>query len=76
MSIVYLGLGSNLGDREAHLREVLSRLQEAGVRGAALSPLYETDPVGYLNQPDFLNAVCRAETDLFPHELLRALKAI
>ena len=76
MPIVYLGLGTNLGDREAHLREAVRRLDEAGVHVTALSPLYETAPVGYLDQPDFLNAVCRAECQLPPHDLLRVVKGI
>jgi len=76
MPVVYLGLGSNLGDRESNLREAIRRLDEAGARVLALSPLYETAPVGYLDQPDFLNAVCRAETDLPPRDLLRVVKDI
>jgi len=70
MSTTYLGLGSNLDDREANLREAVRRLTAAGVRVLTLSPVYETAPVGYRDQPDFLNAVCRAETDLSPHDLL------
>ncbi len=76
MPTVYLGLGSNLGDRAANLRAALQRLEAAGVRVLALSPFYETEPVGYRDQPDFLNAACRAETDLSPHDLLHAIKAI
>lgn len=76
MPTVYLGLGTNLGDREANLKEAVRRLNEAGVRVLARSPLYETTPVGYLDQPDFLNAVCRAETDLAPGDLLCVVKGI
>lgn len=76
MSTVYLGLGSNLGDREAHLREAIRRLETAGVHVLALSPFYETTPVGYRDQPDFLNAACHAETNLSPHDLLRVIKSM
>jgi len=76
MPLIYLGLGSNLGDREKNLRAALHSLEAAGVQVITLSPIYETAPVGYPDQPDFLNAVCRARTALAPHDLLRAIKAI
>jgi 2-amino-4-hydroxy-6-hydroxymethyldihydropteridine diphosphokinase len=63
---VYLGLGSNIGDREGHLRAAIERLQ--GVR--RVSPIYETEPVDYTAQAWFLNVVVEAETDLFPMQLL------
>jgi 2-amino-4-hydroxy-6-hydroxymethyldihydropteridine diphosphokinase len=73
----YLGLGSNVGDREAHLRAALRLLREHGVEVEATSSLYETEPVGeILDQPDFLNAVVRVGTDLEPDELLDLCKAI
>lgn len=72
---VYLGLGSNLGDRLANLRTALSLMEAAGIRVIKASSLYETEPVGPA-QPDFLNAVCRVRTDLPPHGLLAALKRI
>jgi 2-amino-4-hydroxy-6-hydroxymethyldihydropteridine diphosphokinase len=73
----YLGLGSNLGDREAHLRAALDALPDHGVAVDAVSSLYETEPVGeLLEQPDFLNAVVRVRTDLDPEALLDACKAI
>ena len=71
----YLALGSNLGDREALLREAVRRIRALG-EIATLSPIYETDPVGYLDQGAFLNAVAALDTDLEPHELLVRLKAI
>lgn len=55
--IAYLGLGSNLGDREANLRQAISLLAERGLRLIAESSVYETDPVDYLDQPKFLNQV-------------------
>ena len=75
MSTVYLGLGSNLGNREANLRAALRALWRMG-RVEAVSSLYETEPVGGLPQPPFLNAACRFETGLEPRPLLRFLKGL
>jgi 2-amino-4-hydroxy-6-hydroxymethyldihydropteridine diphosphokinase len=73
----YLSLGSNVGDREANLRVALAALRDHGVEVAAVSSLYETEPVGeFPDQPDFLNAAVRIETDLEPHALLDLCKAI
>ncbi len=73
----YLGLGSNVGDRESHLREAVAALREHGVEVDAVSSLYETEPVGeVLEQPDFLNAAIRIRTELDPEELLDVCKAI
>ena len=72
-----MGLGSNVGDREAHLRAALRLLGEHGVEVDAVSSLYETEPVGeILDQPDFLNAATRIRTGLEPEELLDLCKAI
>ena len=54
---VYLGLGSNLGDRDANLREAIGRIKGLGLEVARESSVYETEPVGYLDQPWFLNQV-------------------
>jgi 2-amino-4-hydroxy-6-hydroxymethyldihydropteridine diphosphokinase len=71
-----IALGSNLasefGDREANLREVVRRLGELG-EVKAVSQFYDTEPVGYLDQPRFLNAAVVLETELEPVELMRAL---
>lgn len=72
---IYLGLGSNLDDREAQLREALARLPES-VRVMAMSGVYETEPVGFTNQPSFLNAVARVETALEPAALLEVCAAV
>ncbi len=72
---VYLGLGSNLGDRQANLAYALERLSEKAVI-VSISSVYETDPVGYEEQPRFLNAVLSAETELPPVELLRFIKDV
>ncbi|SRR5690606_38135889 len=75
MPTVYLGLGTNLGDREANLRAALRRLREV-VRIEAVSSVYESEPVGYRAQPDFWNLVVRAGTRLEPLALLEALRGI
>jgi len=73
----YVGLGANLGNREAALRGALAALADApGVRVLRVSPLYETDPVGVTDQPPFLNQVAELETDLAPDDLLALLLAI
>jgi 2-amino-4-hydroxy-6-hydroxymethyldihydropteridine diphosphokinase len=75
--IAYLGLGSNLGDREENLRAALTQLERHGLEVEAVSSLYETEPVGeILDQPDFLNAVARIRTSLGPEELLELCKGI
>lgn len=73
---VYLGLGANLGDREANIAQALAALSRRGCRVCALSPLYETEPWGIMDQPRFLNAAACVETALGPHALLDALKMI
>jgi 2-amino-4-hydroxy-6-hydroxymethyldihydropteridine diphosphokinase len=72
---VYLGLGTNLGDRLNRLREALNHIRKfGGIR--KVSPCYETKPIGYAEQPDFLNLACLIETSLSPHDLLKKLKDI
>lgn len=74
--IIYLSLGSNVGDREGNLRAAIAALAGVGVQVVRVSPLYETEPVDYLEQAWFLNCVVEAETGLEPLELLRALRGI
>jgi 2-amino-4-hydroxy-6-hydroxymethyldihydropteridine diphosphokinase len=70
-------LGSNVGDREAHLRGAIGDLRRHGVEVQAVSSIYETEPVGeILDQPDFLNAALRIRTALGPEELLDLCKVI
>lgn len=71
----YLGLGSNLGDRRANLAEALRLLSER-VEVVAVSSVYDTAPVGVGEQPRFLNAVCRIESDVGPLQLLTLAKGI
>jgi 2-amino-4-hydroxy-6-hydroxymethyldihydropteridine diphosphokinase len=77
VAAAFVGLGANLGDREATLRRAISLLGEAdGVQVTAVSSFRETAPVGYLDQPRFLNGAVLLETTLAPRELLDALLAI
>jgi 2-amino-4-hydroxy-6-hydroxymethyldihydropteridine diphosphokinase len=75
MATVYLGLGANIGNREANLRTAL-RAATRMCRVTAASSLYETEPIGDLEQPPFYNAAAAIETGLEPLSLLRFLKAI
>jgi 2-amino-4-hydroxy-6-hydroxymethyldihydropteridine diphosphokinase len=75
--IAYIGLGSNLGPRERHLRDALDALRATpGLRALAVSSLYETRHVGPVPQGPHLNAVARVESRLGPRELLERLLAI
>jgi 2-amino-4-hydroxy-6-hydroxymethyldihydropteridine diphosphokinase len=72
-----LGLGSNVGDRRAELQAAVDALAGEGIRPLASSSTYDTDPVGeVLEQPSFLNACVRVETELEPLELLDAVKRL
>jgi 2-amino-4-hydroxy-6-hydroxymethyldihydropteridine diphosphokinase len=73
----YVALGSNLGDRERTLLAAVDALgAEEGIRVLVVSRLIDTEPVGYLDQPHFLNGVVALETDLPPRELLDRLLAL
>ncbi len=69
--MVFLGLGSNLGDRAANIAAAVALLDQwPGIKVSRCSSLYETEPFGYKEQPDFVNAVVAVETVLEPEELL------
>jgi 2-amino-4-hydroxy-6-hydroxymethyldihydropteridine diphosphokinase len=73
----YVGLGANLGDREGTLRRAVELLAaEPGIEVVAVSSFRETEPVGYVDQPAFLNGACAVETDLSPRDLLDRLLAV
>ncbi len=73
----YVSLGTNLGDREQNLRDALTALDRlCGTRVTKVSDLFETDPVGYADQPDFLNLCAALETRLSPRALLGACLGI
>ena len=73
---MWLGLGSNLGDRAVALRWAVERLGDEGVSVEAVSSLYATAPQGVEDQPEFLNAACRVRTDLDPPGMLALAKAL
>jgi 2-amino-4-hydroxy-6-hydroxymethyldihydropteridine diphosphokinase len=73
----FLGLGSNIGDRRAHLEAAVATLPEHGVTVLGSSSVYETEPVGLvLDQPEFYNACLRVQTGLEPEPLLDACKEV
>ena len=75
MAVAAIALGSNLGDREKNLREAIARIRVLGsVR--SVSSFHDTAPVGYTEQPRFLNAALLLDTELEPVELMRALLGI
>jgi 2-amino-4-hydroxy-6-hydroxymethyldihydropteridine diphosphokinase len=77
MTLGYLGLGSNVGDRRGNLEAAVAALPAHGVDVLASSSVYETEPVGLvLDQRDFYNACIRIETAFGPEELLDACKAV
>jgi 2-amino-4-hydroxy-6-hydroxymethyldihydropteridine diphosphokinase len=73
----YVGLGANLGDRAGTIRRAVELLgAESGIEVVAVSTLRETDPVGYADQPTFLNGAAALQTELSPRELLERLLAV
>jgi 2-amino-4-hydroxy-6-hydroxymethyldihydropteridine diphosphokinase len=76
MKTTYLGLGSNVGDREANLRAAIERMRAPDLRVLRVSPVYETEPLDYTRQRWFLNLVVEAETSLFPMQLLARVARI
>ena len=76
MITVYIALGTNIGEREENLRAALRHLPEVGVHIRRVSSVYETEPLDYLDQDWFLNAVLEAQTELDALDLLRCLRLI
>ncbi len=76
MKTVYLGLGSNVGDREAQLRAAVTALESSDLQVVRESPIYETEPQGLRDQAWFLNMVVEARTSLFPLQLLTRVMQI
>lgn len=77
MSTAYIGIGSNLGDRQKNIEIALEKLKSRrGIELKEVSSIIETEPVGDVNQSKFLNACCRLQTSLYPDELLDCLKSI
>jgi len=76
MSVAYIGIGSNLGDREFNCKQAIGLLRQKGIIVSKESSLYETKPWGVRDQPLFLNMAIEIETDLKPSEVLRTIKDI
>ena len=76
MSIAYVALGSNLGERKQNLLTALNYMEQSGLKILAVSSLLETEPYGVTDQPSFINAAVKIETELTAHDLLRLLLAI
>lgn len=76
MKIVYIALGSNVGDRAANLRQARQQIAASDLRVLRESSIYETAPRDVEDQPWFLNQVIECETDLFPRQLLARLQKI
>jgi 2-amino-4-hydroxy-6-hydroxymethyldihydropteridine diphosphokinase len=76
LKTAFLGLGSNVGDREANLRDAVERLASEEIRVLRRSSVYETAPQEILDQPWFLNAVVEVETSMFPLQLLARIREI
>lgn len=71
--VAYIGLGSNLGDRQANIERALALLQSHGLELVAVAPYLETEPYGVTDQPSFINTVCCVKTVLEPLQLLDLL---
>ena len=76
MAKVFIGFGSNIGERENYIKKALKLLEKEGIHIEAISPILETEPYGKKNQPPFLNGVLEARTKIPPIELLRILKKV
>jgi 2-amino-4-hydroxy-6-hydroxymethyldihydropteridine diphosphokinase len=76
MKIAYLGLGSNLGDRNANLADAVTRLAGESVRVLRASSIWETEPRDVRDQPWFLNQVIEVESDLLPRQLFQRIQRI
>jgi 2-amino-4-hydroxy-6-hydroxymethyldihydropteridine diphosphokinase len=76
MVTAYIALGTNIGEREDNLRAALRHLPDVGVHIGRVSSVYETEPVDFLDQDWFLNAVIESQTELDALDLLRALRLI
>ena len=70
MHQIYLGLGTNLGDKEANLKAAVEEINKRVGEVTSLSAFYMTEPWGFVSESSFLNAVCGVETVLAPHDLL------
>lgn len=76
MAIAYISIGSNLGNRQRNCLRAIELLEKRGIIAKKKSSMYETEPWGVKDQPQFINMALEVETELEPHELLRTLKDV
>ena len=76
LTVVYLSLGSNVGDREENLRSAVGELDDPGFRVRRVSAIVESAPLYLTDQPAFLNVVVETETTLAPEDVLRRIEAV
>ncbi len=72
-NIIYLSLGSNLGNKKAYLQNALGELKKCRIKILKTSSIYKTEPIGFKDQPEFFNIVIKGETGLSPDELLQTI---
>ncbi|MHC1718403.1 MAG: 2-amino-4-hydroxy-6-hydroxymethyldihydropteridine diphosphokinase [Acidaminococcaceae bacterium] len=76
MPIAYIALGSNLGEKKQNILTAINYMEQSGLKVLAVSSLLETEPYGVTDQPFFINAAVKIETELAAHDLLKLLLAI
>ncbi|MHB9943431.1 2-amino-4-hydroxy-6-hydroxymethyldihydropteridine diphosphokinase [Clostridium sporogenes] len=76
MHTVYVAFGSNMGEKENYIKRALEKIEERGIKIIKVSPIYETEPYGVLDQDSFLNGVVKIETNLTPENLIKELLLI
>ncbi|MCW6084502.1 MULTISPECIES: 2-amino-4-hydroxy-6-hydroxymethyldihydropteridine diphosphokinase [Clostridium] len=76
MHIAYVAFGSNIGEKENYIKRALEKIEERKIKIIKVSPIYETEPYGVLDQDSFLNGVVKIETNLTPENLIKELLLI
>ncbi|EPY2304438.1 2-amino-4-hydroxy-6-hydroxymethyldihydropteridine diphosphokinase [Clostridium sporogenes] len=76
MHTAYVAFGSNIGEKENYIKRALEKIEERDIKIIKVSPIYETEPYGVLDQDSFLNGVVRIETNLTPEDLIKELLLI
>ncbi|CAM2904799.1 2-amino-4-hydroxy-6-hydroxymethyldihydropteridine diphosphokinase [Clostridium sporogenes] len=73
MHTAYVAFGSNIGEKESYIKRALEKIEKRGIKIIKVSPIYETEPYGVLDQDSFLNGVVKIETNLTPENLIEVL---
>ncbi|KRU31514.1 2-amino-4-hydroxy-6-hydroxymethyldihydropteridine diphosphokinase [Clostridium botulinum] len=76
MHTAYVAFGSNIGEKENYIKKALEKIEERKMKILKVSPIYETEPYGVLDQDSFLNGVVKIETNLSPEDLIKELLLI